>query len=153
VTPRQIQKEVQDGVATITLNRPEMLNAWTPTMGTELDEAFAEYDSDDEVRVIVVTGAGRAFCAGADLKEMAAGLDSYPTGHREWDFAGLVRYWIDKPLIATSRLLLSRGLPTFWARRHLATGTSEGPGYPGRRRYPSVDRTRGEEFTLCGERC
>ena len=57
----------KDGVATITLNRPEKLNAWTATMGVELHRAFAELDNDDATRVIVVTGAGRAFCAGADL--------------------------------------------------------------------------------------
>jgi enoyl-CoA hydratase/carnithine racemase len=63
----QIQVEVKDGVATITLNRPEKLNAYTAQMGTEIHAAFAELDANDEARVIVVTGAGRAFCAGADL--------------------------------------------------------------------------------------
>ncbi len=63
----QIATEVLDGVMTVTLNRPERLNAWTATMGRELIEAFDEADADDEVRVIIVTGAGRAYCAGADL--------------------------------------------------------------------------------------
>jgi enoyl-CoA hydratase/carnithine racemase len=57
----------QDGVATITLNRPEKLNAFTPVMQREIVEALAATDADDDVRVVVVTGAGRAFCAGADL--------------------------------------------------------------------------------------
>jgi enoyl-CoA hydratase/carnithine racemase len=63
----QIAAELADRVLTITLNRPERLNAWTATMGRELIEAFDRADADDEVRAIVVTGAGRGFCAGADL--------------------------------------------------------------------------------------
>jgi enoyl-CoA hydratase/carnithine racemase len=63
----QIAAELADRVLTITLNRPERLNAWTGTMGRELIEAFDRADADDEVRTIVVTGAGRGFCAGADL--------------------------------------------------------------------------------------
>jgi enoyl-CoA hydratase/carnithine racemase len=63
----QIQVDLKDGVATITLNRPEKLNAYTAQMGTELHHAFGELDANDDARVIVVTGAGRAFCAGADL--------------------------------------------------------------------------------------
>jgi enoyl-CoA hydratase/carnithine racemase len=63
----QILTEVDDGVLTITLNRPDRLNAWTPTMARELIAAFDRADADDEVRAVVVTGAGRGFCAGADL--------------------------------------------------------------------------------------
>jgi len=63
----EILLEVADGVALVTLNRPERLNAYTSTMGRELAEAFAACDADDAVRAIVVTGAGRGFCAGADL--------------------------------------------------------------------------------------
>jgi enoyl-CoA hydratase/carnithine racemase len=63
----QLLYEVEDGILTITLNRPDRLNAFTETMENELIEAFDRADADDEVRVVVVTGAGRAFCAGADL--------------------------------------------------------------------------------------
>ncbi|HWX52603.1 MAG TPA: enoyl-CoA hydratase-related protein, partial [Solirubrobacteraceae bacterium] len=63
----QIATELADRVLTITLNRPERLNAWTGTMAAELIRAFDRADADDEVRAIVVTGAGRGFCAGADL--------------------------------------------------------------------------------------
>jgi len=58
---------VADGVATITLNRPDHLNAFNRAMRAELLEAFDATDADDEVRAVIVTGAGRAFCAGADL--------------------------------------------------------------------------------------
>jgi enoyl-CoA hydratase/carnithine racemase len=64
----QITTDVSENILTITLNRPERLNAWTATMGRELIEAFDRADEDDEVRVVIVTGAGRAFCAGADLE-------------------------------------------------------------------------------------
>jgi enoyl-CoA hydratase/carnithine racemase len=63
----QITTELAENVLTITLNRPERLNAWTAQMGRELIEAFDRADADDEVRAIIVTGAGRGFCAGADL--------------------------------------------------------------------------------------
>jgi enoyl-CoA hydratase/carnithine racemase len=63
----QITTEVADRVLTITLNRPERLNAWTATMGRELIEAFDQADADDEVGAIIMTGAGRGYCAGADL--------------------------------------------------------------------------------------
>jgi enoyl-CoA hydratase/carnithine racemase len=63
----QILTALDDRVLTITLNRPERLNAWTGQMGGELMEAFDRSDADDEVRAVIVTGAGRGFCAGADL--------------------------------------------------------------------------------------
>jgi enoyl-CoA hydratase/carnithine racemase len=75
----QIQAELQDRVLTITLNRPERLNAWTATMANELLEAFDRADADDEVRAVIVTGAGRGFCAGADL---AKGGDTFDRSKR-----------------------------------------------------------------------
>jgi enoyl-CoA hydratase/carnithine racemase len=63
----QISYDVTDRVATLTLNRPEQLNAFTNTMMREVIDAFDRIDADDEVRAVIVTGAGRGFCAGADL--------------------------------------------------------------------------------------
>jgi enoyl-CoA hydratase/carnithine racemase len=76
----QITTELAHRVLTITLNRPERLNAWTPTMAEELIAAFDRSDADDEVRVVIVTGAGRGFCAGADL---AAGGQTFDHRDRE----------------------------------------------------------------------
>ena len=59
--------EVEDGILTLTLNRPEILNAFNREMLSEMLDAFDRADADDAVRVIIVTGAGRGFCAGADL--------------------------------------------------------------------------------------
>src|SRR4051812_46331747 len=71
----QIRYEVADSVLTLTVNRPDRLNAWTPTMLTELLEAFDRSDADDDVRVVIVTGAGRGFCAGADLEAGGSTFD------------------------------------------------------------------------------
>jgi enoyl-CoA hydratase/carnithine racemase len=68
MTFEQISTELTDHVLTITLNRPDRLNAWTQMMFGELLEAFDRADADDDVRAVIVTGAGRAFCAGADLE-------------------------------------------------------------------------------------
>ncbi|HVA76854.1 MAG TPA: crotonase/enoyl-CoA hydratase family protein [Candidatus Binataceae bacterium] len=67
----QILYDVKDNILTITLNRPEKLNAFTGIMMTEMIDAFDRADKDDQIRAIIVTGAGRAFCAGADLSSGA----------------------------------------------------------------------------------
>jgi len=66
----EILYDVSDRIATITLNRPARLNAWTPKMGEELEAAFLAAGRDEQVRVIILTGAGRGFCAGADMANL-----------------------------------------------------------------------------------
>src|SRR6202453_89294 len=85
MTFEQITTELAERVLTITLNRPDRLNAWTAQMGSELTEAFDRADADDEVRAIIVTGAGRGFCAGADL---ASGGETFDYRARESAGAG-----------------------------------------------------------------
>jgi enoyl-CoA hydratase/carnithine racemase len=102
---RQITYEVEEGIATITLNRPERLNAWTVVMMDELIEAVDRADRDDEVRVVIVTGAGRAFCAGADLDPASLGgrLKDLRSDEVPRDTAGqlvLKIYECRKPVIA-----------------------------------------------------
>jgi enoyl-CoA hydratase/carnithine racemase len=77
---QEIRYEIADHLLTITLDRPERLNAFTPRMGGELIEAFDRADADDEVRAIIVTGEGRGFCAGADL---AGGGDTFDWRERQ----------------------------------------------------------------------
>ena len=86
--------EVRDGVALVTLNRPERLNAWNTLLGAELGDAMATADADDAVRSVVVTGAGRAFCAGADLSGGEFGGGAAPRLRECWP------YQVRKPVIA-----------------------------------------------------
>ncbi|WP_031163821.1 enoyl-CoA hydratase [Streptosporangium roseum] len=67
-----VLSSVEQGVLTLTFNRPERLNAWTDAMGRRYFDQLAEAEKDPEVRVIVVTGAGRGFCAGADFQTLNA---------------------------------------------------------------------------------
>jgi enoyl-CoA hydratase/carnithine racemase len=71
----EIAYEVDDGIATVTLDRPEKMNAGTATMIVELVKAFDLVDADDAVRALIITGRGKAFCAGADLSAGAATFD------------------------------------------------------------------------------
>ncbi len=105
----QILLDVKDQVATITLNRPERMNAWTGTMGVELGDALSACNENDEVRAIVLTGAGKAFCAGADLGgrgDTFSGRrepreDKSEGGGERRRRTAPVRPWqIDKPVIA-----------------------------------------------------
>ena len=68
--------DVSAGVAVLTLNRPEHLNAYTAEMGALLSKAYRDCDDDDAVRAIVITGAGRAFCAGADFSGSTSPFDA-----------------------------------------------------------------------------
>ena len=79
MSERQILTQIEDGILTITLNRPEKLNAFTRDMQQQMIAALDEADADDAVRAVVVTGAGRAFCAGADL---SSGGDTFNANAR-----------------------------------------------------------------------
>ncbi len=78
-----IRLEVEDGIATLTLNRPDKLNAFNTPLMQEMIAAFDQTDADDSVRVLIVTGAGRAFCAGADLSAGAATFDYSTRGGQD----------------------------------------------------------------------
>ncbi|MEY4391689.1 MAG: hypothetical protein RLZZ544_398, partial [Actinomycetota bacterium] len=74
---QDITLDIADGIATITLNRPDKLNAFTGKMMHEIIDAFDRTDADDDVKVVIVTGAGKGFCAGADL---SSGGDTFAKG-------------------------------------------------------------------------
>ena len=99
-----IRYEVQDGVLTITLNRPERLNAFNGQMAAEMMEAFDRADGDDNIRAIILTGEGRGFCAGADL---SSGGDTFARSNEDLeayrDGGGVLSlriYALRKPIIA-----------------------------------------------------
>lgn len=97
-----IKYEVDERVALITLNRPERMNAWNAAMAEELGAALDAAHEDDAVRAVVVTGAGRAFCAGADLErggDTFAGRDD-PERARGRNVRNTHPYEIGKPVIA-----------------------------------------------------
>lgn len=75
--------DVLDGIATITINRPEKRNAMTWAMLSEFDEAVRRAGDDDAARVVILTGAGGAFCAGTDLSDLGSGLDRTPRSSDE----------------------------------------------------------------------
>jgi hypothetical protein len=91
----EIEYSVDQHVATITLDRPDRMNAFTTVMCKELIEAFDQVDADDDVRAVIVTGRGRAFCAGADLGTGGDTFDAKAQTGREFrsaprDTGGLV---------------------------------------------------------------
>jgi len=101
-----LRYEVADRVCTLTLHRPDRLNAVTPTMIEELITAFDRIDADDDVRAVIVTGAGRAFCAGADLGAGGSTSGPFaregvnPTEHRDGGGRVTLRMFdLKKPVI------------------------------------------------------
>lgn len=102
-----INTDISDGIMTLTMNRPEMLNAFNHTMMNEMIAALDEADENDDVRAVIVTGAGRGFCAGADL---SSGGDTFDADARSDRSSGLQRdgggiltlriFDLKKPIIA-----------------------------------------------------
>ena len=136
---QQLLYNVDNRVATITLNRPDRLNAYTQVMQAELREAFAAADADASVRAIVLTGAGRGFCAGADMERLSAAVAgatdlktaAYPTEGLAANFAQSCSYLlgIGKPVIAgINGAVAGIGLvlTLFCDIRYMAAGPSVG---------------------------
>lgn len=93
----QIKLEERGSVAIVTLNRPEKLNTWTAIMASELSDAMYECDGNDAIRAVVITGGGRAFCAGADLSSGSGGFNS--AGRKVSQRPPLWPYMMKKPVI------------------------------------------------------
>ena len=92
--------ERHGNVAVITFNRPAAFNAVDARLATAVGAMLFEAGTDRDVRSIVITGAGKAFCAGADLKALGAGESIFAIDHADWGFAGITQQWTSKPLIA-----------------------------------------------------
>jgi enoyl-CoA hydratase/carnithine racemase len=98
-----ILTSLEDGILTITMNRPEKLNAWTYQMGDELQDAVKNANERDDVEAIVLTGAGRGFCAGADIKDVFK--EQADSGEAGGSATGAPRDWVNlirnsKPCVA-----------------------------------------------------
>jgi enoyl-CoA hydratase/carnithine racemase len=100
MTDQEIRYEVADRVATVTLNRPAKLNAWTPQMEREVQAALLQADADDNVCVVVLTGEGRAFCAGADLQTLQTVIEA---SRSEAELKQLMAQWPTAPQLAGAR--------------------------------------------------
>ncbi len=95
-----VQRAFEEGVLTLTLNRPEVLNALNAPMFQELQQALREAERDPEVRCVVLTGAGNAFCAGQDLRELEEGMDLLEHMRRYVNPLILHLRRIEKPVLA-----------------------------------------------------
>jgi 2-(1,2-epoxy-1,2-dihydrophenyl)acetyl-CoA isomerase len=99
MTYETILTSIDEGVLTVTMNRPERLNAWTRQMGAEMRRAIEAGNADNDIIAIIVTGAGRGFCAGADMEAVfQAQLDETVEEANVGDWVGLMR--TSKPIIA-----------------------------------------------------
>jgi len=103
VSYQDILYDVEDGIATITMNRPDKLNAFTSVMLEEIIDAIDKTDADDDVRAVIFTGAGRGFCAGADLSRGAATFDM-----KKREGEGPIDEWRDGGGRVTLRLFESK---------------------------------------------
>ena len=100
-----VRVEQDNGIAWLYMNRPEKRNAMNPQMHFDMDAVLPELEADPEIRLVVLTGTGEAFCAGQDLKEYFRGLDSDPAARKRageaserWRNRRLLAY--NKPTIA-----------------------------------------------------
>lgn len=97
---RYLITEERDGILIITLNRPEARNAMCSQLVEEFSAALEHLDDDPSLRVGIITNNGPVFCAGADLKELAAGTNRLPEGKEDWGLLGMTKHYFKKPLIA-----------------------------------------------------
>src|SRR5215212_10181864 len=102
---KTIKLEREEGIAWLTLNRPEKRNAMNPTMHYEFLDALEQLESDDDTKVVIITGAGEAWCAGMDLKEFFREMDDKPRERRHLQRVGRTGGWdvlfmFPKPTIA-----------------------------------------------------
>jgi enoyl-CoA hydratase/carnithine racemase len=131
--------DVENEVATITLNRPTKLNSYTPRMGSDLVDALSTANEDPGVRVIILTGAGRAFCAGADIGSFAEDIDTRAAGgvgqhskQRISEYPDLMQKLTKPTIAAINGYCLGIGctLTFSWDMRIIAEGAKMGITFP-----------------------
>ena len=119
-----ILTESKDGILTITFNRPKQRNAMSSLMMQEFSSELERWENDPTERVCIITNTGVCFCAGADLKELAAGTYHLPAGKEDWGLLGMSKHQFKKPLIAAAIIRCSGCLRLVTAVRPLATAPS-----------------------------
>src|SRR4051794_36382584 len=92
--------EIIDHTMVLTLNRPEAMNAVNAAVTKGVGDALEQAKDDPDVWAFIITGTGRSFCAGADLKAVSRGEKTSPPGYDKWGWAAYVRHFIPKPTIA-----------------------------------------------------
>jgi len=159
-----LETSIQDGVATLLLNRPDALNALSAEILRDLDEAVAKLESDDSVRAVIITGAGRAFVAGADIEQIAkldstTGREFAETGQRV--FSRIER--MEKPVVAAVNGFALGGGCELAMACHMRIASTKArfgqpetklgilPGFGGTQRLPRlVGRGIGTQLVLSG---
>ena len=143
--------EIENMVATITLNRPERMNALTIRTYNEIDLAIKAADEDDDVRAVIITGAGRGFCSGDDVKEMPDPIDSvridWESGGHESIKSKIPSRLKPLPLLET---LMNFEKPLIAAVNGAAVGWGMGLTLPCDFRYASENAKFGEVYILRG---
>lgn len=95
-----VRLERHDQIALVTIDRPDAMNAVNAAVSAGIGAALEEAEADPDIRALVLTGTGGAFCAGADLKALGRGEDVHDPDHPEWGFAGFVQHYVSVPTIA-----------------------------------------------------
>ncbi|MDO4890023.1 MAG: enoyl-CoA hydratase/isomerase family protein [Coriobacteriaceae bacterium] len=134
-----ILTESRDGILIITLNRPQARNAMSSQMMEEFSTELERWENDPTERACIITNTGTCFCAGADLKELAAGTYHLPAGKEDWGLLGMSKHQFKKPLIAAVNGVCVGGGMGLLLACDLAVCSTPRPRFDRRRRDSAPD--------------